>query len=111
MKIQLNEISGNKPIERLIINAHESNIYTVSIKLDGQERRVADRKGKMLMARNKLNLQALFQDFKVAKTILRHHSLQDEMIGVPDSQTSNFLEVSMGNGYLGYVPQASANDS
>lgn len=81
-------------IDKVMIHSLESNLYQVSVLIQGQEHYITDNKGKIVHSHNKLELQALFDDIKVDEMVLSHVSAYDEMIGLPS--TNNRLEVPLG---------------
>ena len=100
MSISIKKLKTLQPIDCVIIHAIDISLYQVSVMIDGQEHYVADKKGKLLRAFNKLELQALFETIPHRKMLLRHHSAYDEMVGQPPRQGSNQLEVDLGNSEL-----------
>ncbi|MBJ7552996.1 DUF6482 family protein [Marinomonas spartinae] len=93
----LDEISQVAMFDKVKIHSLESNLYQVSVVLDGEEVFVMNDKGRCLTSHNKLDLQSLFKDKQVAKMVLIHQSAYDEMVGQPVREGSNVLEVSLGN--------------
>jgi len=93
----LEELSQVVVFDKVKIHSLESNLYQVSVVLDGKESFVMNDKGHCLTSHNKLDLQSLFKDKQVAKRVLIHQSAYDEMVGQPVRKGSNVLEVSLSN--------------
>ncbi|SBS27626.1 hypothetical protein MSP8887_00693 [Marinomonas spartinae] len=93
----LEELNQVALFDKVKIHSLESNLYQLSVVLDGEESFVMNDKGRCLTSHNKLDLQALFKDKQVAKMVLVHQSAYDEMVGQPVREGGNVLEVSLGN--------------
>ncbi|TBR44686.1 hypothetical protein CBF23_001155 [Marinomonas agarivorans] len=91
--MKINALHTVPHIDKVMIHSLESNLYQVSVLIQGQEHYVTDHKGKILHSHNKLALQALFDDLTVDEMVLSHVSAYDEMIGLPSA--NNRLEVPL----------------
>ena len=96
MKITLDECLSLKRIEKVVINSYEQSLYLVSVILNDEERFVTDERGNFLKSFNKLELQKLFSNSSVTKMVVRHKSAYNEMIGLPNQEEDNTLEVLIG---------------
>ena len=72
----------------------------VSAIIDGQEQYITESSGDYLRAPNLIELQKQLQGIRAQKTVLRHSSPYDEMIGGPDKSSSNMLEVPLTDNQL-----------
>jgi len=102
MTTNLKQLRKLSKIDKVIIHSLDGSLYQVSVLVDGQEHYVENDDGKLLRSHHKLGLQTLFAELPVERTVLRHKSAYDEMIGLPVSQGDNFLEVSLGNSEIGH---------
>ena len=100
MSITIKALKKRAPIDCVIIHSIDISLYQVSVIIDGQEHYVADNKGKLLRAFNKLELQVLFETIPHQRMVLRHQSAYDEMVGQPLRQSNNAMEVQLGNSDL-----------
>ena len=90
------ELSHQNHFEKVCIHSLESNLYQLSVFVDGEEHFIVDRQGHLLKSHNKLELQQLFIGKEVQKMVLSHQSAYDEMVGQPTGE-GNVLEVPLGN--------------
>lgn len=96
----LEELNQVDVFDKVKIHSLESNLYQLSVIVNGEEHFVMNDKGHCLTSHNKLNLQSLFKEKKVGKMVLSHQSAYDEMVGQPMREGSNTLEVPLGNADL-----------
>lgn len=94
--MNLTDLNNIDHFEKVRIHSLESNLYQLSVIVDGEEHFVLDHHGALLKSHNKLELQQLFDDKSVQKMVLCHQSAYDEMVGQPMGG-SNTLEVPLGN--------------
>jgi len=87
-------------VEKLIYHSIDLSLYQVSAIIDGEEHYVADERGKLLRSINLLDLQKQLKQVTAEKTVLRHTSAYDEMIGGPEKGESNALEVPLADNQL-----------
>ncbi|SMF13928.1 hypothetical protein SAMN02745866_00886 [Alteromonadaceae bacterium Bs31] len=101
MQLAFSQVAGLAHIDKIIIHSLDFSLYQVSIELDGREFYLTDNKGKMLRAFNIIELQKKFRAFPYASMVLRHRSAYDEMIGLSEAASDNFLEVPLKDNRLG----------
>lgn len=104
MKIPYTDLPNLPQIDSVIIQSLDFCLYQLFIAVDGRELLVTDRDGRPLRSHNKLQLQALFQNLNPGNIILRQQSAYDEMVGHPPRESSNQLEVPLGNTDLAEPP-------
>ncbi|RNF49303.1 hypothetical protein EBI00_13135 [Marinomonas hwangdonensis] len=92
----LKELKKISVVDKVKLHSLESNLYQLSIVIDGQEEYIKTDQGRFLTSHNKLELQALFKDKTVGSMVLCHQSAYDEMVGQPIGK-GNALEVPLGN--------------
>ncbi|MDP5057150.1 MAG: DUF6482 family protein [Marinomonas hwangdonensis] len=92
----LKELKKISVVDKVKLHSLESNLYQLSIVIDGQEEYIKTDQGRFLTSHNKLELQALFKDKTVGSMVLCHQSAYDEMVGQPIGK-GNTLEVPLGN--------------
>lgn len=93
----LKELKKNRCFDKVKLHSLESNLYQLSVVIDGQEYYVLNEKGDFLTSHNKLDLQSIFKEKEVSEMVLCHQSAYDEMVGQPVSMNKNTLEVPIGN--------------
>lgn len=94
MKILLKDLEFYT-VEGLIIRSLELALYQAQVVIDGEEHVVWASEKKVLLCRNLTEMREKFQPFAIPKTVLRHESPYDEMIGQPMGE-GNRLEVPLG---------------
>ena len=87
-------------MEKLIYHSIDLSLYQVSALVEGEERYITDEKGKFLRSVNLIELQKLLKNLPAKKSVLRHISAYDEMIGGPEKTSSNLLEVPLADNEL-----------
>jgi hypothetical protein len=92
----LKELKKISRIDKVKLHSLESNLYQLSVVIEGNEEYIKTDNGHFLTSHNKLELQALFKDKTVGAMVLCHQSAYDEMVGQPVGM-GNILEVSLGN--------------
>ncbi len=92
----LKELKKISVVDKVKLHSLESNLYQLSIVIDGQEEYIKTDQGRFLTSHNKLELQALFKDKAVGSMVLCHQSAYDEMVGQPIGR-GNAMEVPLGN--------------
>ncbi|TYL47253.1 DUF6482 family protein [Marinomonas sp. IMCC 4694] len=96
----LKDLKKMTHVDKVKLHSLESNLYQLSVVIDGKEEYIQTGKGRFLTSHNKLELQTLFKDKTVGAMVLCHKSAYDEMVGQPVG-TGNYLEVPLGNAHLG----------
>jgi hypothetical protein len=87
-------------VEKLIYHSIDLSLYQVSAVVEGEEHYITDEKGKFLRSVNLIELQKLLKNLPTIKSVLRHTSAYDEMIGGPEKISSNLLEVPLADNEL-----------
>ncbi|WP_430462817.1 DUF6482 family protein [Thalassolituus sp. LLYu03] len=105
MKLSLRELSQLAFIPKIIIRSLDLCLYQALAEVDGREWLVTDNQGRPLKANSLLALQAVFDDLRVERMVVRHESAYDEMINQPVRALSNRLEVPLGRNRLGVKPR------
>jgi len=100
MPIPLPKLQQYFYIDKLIYHSVDLSLYMVSAIIDGKEQYITENSGDYLRAPNLIELQKQLQGIKAQKTVLRHSSPYDEMIGGPDKPNSNTLEVPLADNQL-----------
>ncbi|MBM6551329.1 hypothetical protein JQX58_09580 [Marinomonas ostreistagni] len=94
--MKIADLHDIQSFEKVRIHSLESNLYQLSVVIDGQEHYLHDQRGELLKSHNKLELQQLFEGKQVEQMVLCHQSAYDEMVGQPVGE-GNTLEVPLGN--------------
>jgi hypothetical protein len=100
MSINLDKLEQYFVVDKLIYHSIDLSLYQVSAVIDGNEHYVTDRKSKLLRGLNLSELQKIMKLVKAKSSVLRHTSAYDEMIGGPDKNNSNMLEVPIQDNQL-----------
>jgi len=100
MSINLDKLEQYFVVDKLIYHSIDLSLYQVSAIIDGNEHYVTDRNSKLLRGVNLIELQKIMKLVKAKSSALRHTSAYDEMIGGPDKNNSNMLEVPIQNNQL-----------
>ncbi|WP_394183165.1 DUF6482 family protein [Marinomonas posidonica] len=95
--MELKELKRTQHFDKVKLHSLESNLYQLSVVIEGKEDYVMDGKGRFMTSHNKLELQSLFKEKQVDAMVLCHQSAYDEMVGQPPSMAGNTLEVPLGN--------------
>ncbi len=96
MVITLDELKQQPCIDKIVIHSIDGMLYQAYADIEGEEFLVVNEQGKPLRHNNKISLQEEFESLPCQKMTLRHQSAYDEMIGQPEREGSNQLEVSLG---------------
>ena len=100
MSISLSKLQKYFSVEKLIYHSIDLSLYQVSAIVEGEEHYITDENGKFLRSVNLIELQKLLKNLPALKTVLRHTSAYDEMIGGPAKTSSNLLEVPLADNKL-----------
>ncbi len=95
--ITLTQLKEAAQIDKAIIQSGDNSLYHLLVSIDGREVLVVDDQGRGLCSRSKNALQQTLTGLPVARTVLRHISAYDEMIGHPVREGSNALEVPLAD--------------
>lgn len=98
MKLSLSQLKALPAIDKLIVHSLECGLYQAGVQVGDAEYTVSDGRGGFLRSHNKHQLLEHFSGCQVLKTVLRHSSAYDEMVGQPVREQTNMLEVPLGNG-------------
>ena len=94
MKVSVSEL-GNLGISEVIIESVDLSLYIAHACIAGQEHVIADRQGKVLKARNLLDIQRMLRRAVTCEFFLRQRSAYDEMVGHAH-QADNIMELPLG---------------
>jgi hypothetical protein len=100
LSITLSKLQKYFAVEKLIYHSIDLSLYQVSVVVEGEEHYITDEKGKFLRSVNLIELQKLLKNLPAIKSVLRHTSAYDEMIGGPEKISSNLLEVPLADNEL-----------
>jgi hypothetical protein len=100
LSITLSKLQKYFSVEKLIYHSIDLSLYQVSAVVEGEEHYITDEKGKFLRSVNLIELQKLLKNLPTIKSVLRHTSAYDEMIGGPEKISSNLLEVPLADNEL-----------
>jgi hypothetical protein len=95
MKITLQELADFGVIDKLVIESVDLSLYIARAVVAGEERLIADRHGATLKTRNLLEMKQQLAGLDVAQLVLRQRSAYDEMVGQPQWDCDNALEVGL----------------
>lgn len=96
----LKELKKIQCFDKVKLHSLESNLYQLSVVINGQEDYILTENGRFLTSHNKLELQSFFRGKQVSAMVLCHQSAYDEMVGQPLKAVGNTLEVPIGNADL-----------
>ena len=97
MAMRLSELLKRSVVDKLIFHSVELSLYQVSAVVDGAEAYITDDRGQYLRSLSLSELRKLCRDCRAWRTVLRHTSAYDEMIGGPETYGNNMLEVRLGD--------------
>ncbi len=100
MKMPLSKLTQYFVVEKLIYHSVDLSLYMVSAIVEGTEYYIVDNRGAFLKSSKLLELQKALRKVSAEKTVLRHTSPYDEMVGGPDKTHSNALEVPLADNQL-----------
>ena len=100
MTISLSKLEKYFVVDKLIFHSVDLSLYQVSAIIDGEEQYITDNKAVLLRSTNLIELQKLLRKVTADKTVLRHTSAYDEMIGGPEKGATNALEVPLADNQL-----------
>ncbi len=96
MKKSIGMLKDCSRIDKLIVHTFESNVYSASVIIDGEEYAICKDNGDYLIARSVIEIQNLCAPLRISTQVLRQESAYDEMIGGPEKAEGNRMEVSLG---------------
>ena len=80
----------------VVIESVDLSLYIAHARLNGEERLIADRNGKVLKTRNLLEMQRTIRKAVTCELFLRQRSAYDEMVGHNYQATDNVMELPLG---------------
>lgn len=92
-RITLEELSGRGPIEVLRLLSFDPEIYLVEVELEEGRYLLAGAGNVVLSFRSQLAAKAPFKGMHIQRTVLRHQSSYDEMIGLAPEPGGNAMEM------------------
>ena len=95
MKVTLQELAALGTVEKLVIESVDLSLYIARAVVEGEERLLADRHGATLKTRNLLEMKQQLAGLDVEQLVLRQRSAYDEMVGQPQWDCDNALEVGL----------------
>lgn len=95
MKITLQELAKLGVIDKLVIESVDLSLYIARAVVADEERLVTDRHGATLKTRNLLEMKQQLAGLNMAQLVLRQRSAYDEMVGQPQRDCDNALEVGL----------------
>ena len=99
--IYFRSLKRGAQLDKVIVHSLDWSLYQASVVLDGNEQVLVGKDGRPVRARSMLQLEAMFEGFKVKEMVLRQESAYDEMINQPVREVSNRIEVPLGRNGLG----------
>lgn len=94
--LSLDKLASFEPLQKVVIQSLDLALYRLLLEHDGETYLILDKQSKVLQSRSLLAMKEILQHYAIEKLVLRHESAYDEMIGHPNKQSSNALEVSLG---------------
>lgn len=87
-------------IDKLVIHSLDLCLYQASVVIDNEEHMICDDRGQLLRSHSLIEMQKLCRNLKVKARVLRQESAYDEMVGGPEKDEGNRLEVPLGDNKL-----------
>ena len=100
MLIQLSKLEKFFFIEKVIYHSLDLSLYQVSVLIDGENYYVTDDKDRFLRASSLVELQKTMSNVKSKKSVLRQTSAYDEMVGLPEINGTNTMEIPISDNKL-----------
>lgn len=98
MKITVAEVKKRAgDIERIVIESVDLSLYIARAQIDGAERVIAEKNGKLLKTTNLLAMKRTLKSLADCELVLRQQSAYDEMVGHSYAANANTMEISLGN--------------
>jgi hypothetical protein len=95
MKVSVSDL-GSLGVTGVMIESVDLSLYIAHARIDGEERVIADRQGKVLKTRNLLEMQRTLRKAVTCEFFLRQRSAYDEMVGHAHQATDNSMELPLG---------------
>ncbi len=95
MKISFDALKKRGPLQRIAIRSTELSLYLAEIELDGKPYVICDNDNKPLKSHNLVKLRDQLSELDVVELVLVQDSAYDEMIGQPEREHGNRMEVPL----------------
>ena len=95
MKRTLKELAAHGQIDRLVIRSVDLSLYIAVAEMAGDDCLITNNDGSTLRTRNLLEMKQAVAGLPFDELVLRQESAYDEMVGQPDREGSNALEVGL----------------
>ena len=95
MKRTLKELAAHGQIDRLVIRSVDLSLYIAVAEMAGDDCLITNNDGSTLKTRNLLEMKQALAGLPFDELVLRQESAYDEMVGQPDREGSNALEVGL----------------
>ena len=97
MKISLSALKARGRLHKVAIRSTELSLYLAEVELDGELHLVCDDDGVPLRTVNLVNMREQLECLDIEHLVLVQDSAYDEMIGQPNREGTNRLEVPLDN--------------
>jgi len=95
VKLNIQELA-QAGVTKVVIESVDLSLYIAHARIDGEERVIADRQGKVLKTRNLLEMQRMLRKAVTCEFFLRQRSAYDEMVGHAHQAADNSMELPLG---------------
>lgn len=100
MALLFKQLNSRLKIEKLIAQSLDLALYHAIVVIDGEEHLVKKDNDNFLKFHNPLDVQRAFAKIPYMKMVIRHSSAYDEMVGQPNKEGDNAMEVTFGRNNL-----------
>ena len=97
MRLSIIQFAALTDAADVTIHSLEQALYQVTVALPSGPHLLVDKKGKAISSRSLQKIREMLQVLPVGTITLRHESAYDEMIGQPQRESSNALEVNLSH--------------
>lgn len=95
MAIRLSELKRRGRLAKVAIRSMDLSLYQAEVEIDGLRQLIADGAGKPLRSFNLLDMKRQLATLDIETLVLVQESAYDEMVGQPDRDGSNALEIPL----------------
>lgn len=95
MAIKLNDLKRRGTVPKVAIRSMDLSLYQAEAVFGDERQLIAGSDGKPLRTFNLLDMKRKLSGLQIGELVLVHESAYDEMIGQPDREGSNALEVPL----------------
>jgi hypothetical protein len=95
MKISLRQLASCNSIEKIVIESVDLSLYIARAVIDSREYLVTDASGCPLKTRNLVEMKQQLSGLDIQQLRLLQRSAYDEMVGQPQRECDNALEVGL----------------